>query len=51
MEEDKDVLSEYDVEMLVKSDLVFNVEMSWLAFNWRVFAMAANEEVLIFERL
>ena len=51
MEEDKDALSEYDVETLVKSDPVFNAEMSWLAFNWRVLAMAANEEVPIFERL
>ena len=51
MEEKKETLSECDVETLVKSDTVFNAEMSWLAFNWRVLAMAANEEVPIFERL
>ena len=51
MEEKKENLSQYDVETLVASDTVFNAEMSWLAFNWRVLAMAANEEVPIFERL
>ena len=40
MEEKKETLSEYDVETLVKSDTVFNAEMSWLAFNWRVLALS-----------
>ncbi|CEF96509.1 Polyphosphate kinase [Ostreococcus tauri] len=50
-EESRDVLKELDVETLTRSDSVFNPEMSWLAFNWRVLAMAANEDTPIFERL
>ena len=50
-EESRDVLKDLDVETLTRSDSVFNPEMSWLAFNWRVLAMAANEDTPIFERL
>ena len=50
-EESKEVLRELDVETLVRSDSVFNAEISWLAFNWRVLAMAASEETPVFERL
>ncbi len=33
------------------SDEVYNVELSWLAFNWRVLAMARDERVPLLERL
>ena len=49
--EDGESLSDYEVDALVTDDAVFNAEMSWLAFNWRVLAMAADESVPIFERL
>ena len=50
-EDSKDVLREYDVDALVASDRVFNPEMSWLAFNWRVLAMAARKDTPVFEKL
>ena len=33
------------------SDAVYNHEMSWLAFNWRVLAMAMDPATPLFERL
>ena len=36
---------------LCRSSAVYNVELSWLAFNWRVLAMACNEAVPLLERL
>ena len=49
--EDSETFSDYEVYALVTDDAVFNAEMSWLAFIWRVLAMAADESVPIFERL
>ena len=36
---------------LVESSEVYNVELSWLAFNWRVLSMALMSENRLLERL
>jgi polyphosphate kinase len=47
---DKEVAS-LSIEELCRSSAVYNVELSWLAFNWRVLSMACNKEVPMLERL
>ena len=44
-ETDVERFKDEDIESFILNDKIFNPEMSWLAFNWRVLAMAANEEV------
>lgn len=44
-------LSGKSFEELVKSHDVYNHELSWLAFNWRVLAVAMDRSVPLFERL
>ena len=39
------------VEDLVASPDVYNIELSWLAFNWRVLSMALLPKVPLLERL
>lgn len=39
------------LEDLVSSGEVYNVELSWLAFNWRVLSMALLPDVPLLERL
>ena len=39
------------IDDAVDSDAVYNAELSWLAFNWRVLAMALDPLVPLFERL
>ena len=39
------------LEDLVNSGEVYNVELSWLAFNWRVLSMALLPDVPLLERL
>lgn len=36
---------------MVSSDAVYNQELSWLSFNWRVIAQAADPATPLFERL
>jgi len=36
---------------LIGSDAVYNHELSWLSFNWRVLSMAMKPETPVFERL
>ena len=40
-----------DSRSFTLNDKIFNPEMSWLAFNWRVLAAAADENIPAFERL
>ena len=47
---DKEVAN-LSIEELCRSSAVYNVELSWLAFNWRVLSMACNKEVPMLERL
>ena len=39
------------LEDLVSSSEVYNIELSWLAFNWRVLSMALLPKVPLLERL
>ena len=40
-----------DLQAVLNSDSVFNPELSWLSFNWRVLWMAADKRTPLFERL
>lgn len=40
-----------DLDTLMLSDEVYNKELSWLAFNWRVLYTALDERTPLFERL
>jgi hypothetical protein len=40
-----------DLKDLVVADSVYNKELSWLAFNWRVLHMALDVQTPLFERL
>jgi len=44
-------LSDIDSETLVESDEVYNHELSWMSFNWRVLAQSLNHAVPVYERL
>eukprot|EP00271_Cylindrocystis_brebissonii_P022321 TRINITY_DN854_c0_g1_i2.p1 TRINITY_DN854_c0_g1~~TRINITY_DN854_c0_g1_i2.p1 ORF type:complete len:1017 (+),score=208.66 TRINITY_DN854_c0_g1_i2:402-3452(+) len=44
-------LTGLDIATLVQSDEVYNKELSWLAFNWRVLYMALDCRTPLFERL
>jgi len=44
-------LSEIDLATLVEADSVYNHELSWMSFNWRVLAMSLNHTVPVYERL
>ncbi|KAG0588092.1 hypothetical protein KC19_2G215500 [Ceratodon purpureus] len=41
----------FGVETLVVADSVYNKELSWLAFNWRVLHMALDSRTPLLERL
>eukprot|EP00899_Mesostigma_viride_P018050 jgi/Mesvir1/26246/Mv05724-RA.1 len=52
----EDELSLEYIETLSKDDIlvadgVFNAELSWLSFNWRVLHMALNQDTPLYERL
>ena len=47
---DRDVRN-LTVDELCTSSAVYNAEISWLAFNWRVLSMAGSERVPLLERL
>ena len=47
---DSDVVG-LTVEELCRSSAVYNAEISWLAFNWRVLSMACSERIPLIERL
>nr|XP_024395668.1 uncharacterized protein LOC112291913 isoform X5 [Physcomitrium patens] len=44
-------VADIGLDALVVADLVYNKELSWLAFNWRVLHMALDVHVPLFERL
>ena len=50
-ETDVERFKDEDIESFTLNDKIFNPEMSWLAFNWRVLAAAADENIPAFERL
>jgi len=50
-ESDVTLLKDLDIEQFTINDKIFNPEISWLAFNWRVLAAAADENIPVFERL
>ena len=50
-ESDVEQFKDEDIESFTVNDKIFNPEMSWLAFNWRVLAAAADENIPAFERL
>ena len=39
------------VQELCRSSAVYNVELSWLSFNWRVLSMACSPRVPLLEKL
>ncbi|XP_024395667.1 uncharacterized protein [Physcomitrium patens] len=44
-------VADIGLDALVVADLVYNKELSWLAFNWRVLHMALDVHVPLFERV
>eukprot|EP00850_Spirogloea_muscicola_P016700 SM000137S00478 [mRNA] locus=s137:341337:347444:- [translate_table: standard] len=44
-------VSGLDIDSMMLSDAVYNKELSWLAFNWRVMGMALDHSTPLFERL
>lgn len=47
----KEDVRKLDLQAVLNSDSVFNPELSWLSFNWRVLWMAADKRTPLFERL
>ncbi|GMH42263.1 hypothetical protein BSKO_10182 [Bryopsis sp. KO-2023] len=43
--------ADYSVQDLCYLDEVYNQQLSWLSFNWRVMAMATEETTPLYERL
>ena len=44
-------VSGLSLDELCRSSAVYNPEISWLAFNWRVLALACSERIPLLERL